>query len=131
MDSLQCRQSVHGRINSSHVNFRQQPGESQCLNLQSLKSRSDLHQSDLVGVCVAVDAEDEGVFVGVMLDDVIVHVHQDPKNKRVKFHWLDSEVPQKPTVGISIRTHPFLLFLYTLAILSVATPYFSDICQMT
>ena len=29
----------------------------------------------------------------------------------------------------SFLTHPFLLFLYTLAILSVGTPYFSDICR--
>lgn len=40
---------------------------------------SDLRQCDLVGVRVAVNVEDEGVFVGVMLNDVIVHVHQDPE----------------------------------------------------
>lgn len=43
---------------------------------------SDLCQHDLVGVCAALDAEDEGVFVGVMLDDVIVHVHEDTDRKR-------------------------------------------------
>lgn len=40
---------------------------------------SDLCERDLVGICVAVNVEDEGVFVGVVLDDVVVHVDQDPE----------------------------------------------------
>lgn len=39
---------------------------------------SDLHQRNLVCLCVAVDVENECVFVGVMLYDVVVHVYQDP-----------------------------------------------------
>lgn len=40
---------------------------------------SDLCERDLVGICVAVNVEDEGVFVGVVLYDVVVHVDQDPE----------------------------------------------------
>jgi len=70
-------------VNSSLVDFSQPAvtASSFRLNLPSFGSAdelSDLRQRDLVGVCVALDVEDEGVFVGVMLDDVIVHVHQDP-----------------------------------------------------
>lgn len=43
---------------------------------------SDLRQRDLQRVGVAVDVQDEGVFVGVMLDDVVVHVHQDPETRQ-------------------------------------------------
>lgn len=42
-----------------------------------LEDVSDLGERDLVGICVAVNVEDEGVFVGVVLDDVVVHVDQD------------------------------------------------------
>lgn len=40
---------------------------------------SDLRQRDLQRLGVTGDVEDEGVFVGVVLDDVVVHVHQDPE----------------------------------------------------
>lgn len=53
-------------------------------SLESVNKLSNLRQHDLEGVCVALDAEDEGVFVGVVLNDVIVHVHQDPAAKTAK-----------------------------------------------
>lgn len=54
---------------------------STCRPSGQLTGLSDLRQRDLQGVGVAVDVEDEGVFVGVMLDDVVVHVHQDPASR--------------------------------------------------
>lgn len=42
----------------------------------------NLSQGDFVPVGVGVDAQDEGVLVGVMLDDVVVHVHQDPVTQK-------------------------------------------------
>lgn len=44
---------------------------------QHSEDSSDLCERDLVGVRVAVNVENEGVLVGVVLDDVVVHVHQD------------------------------------------------------
>lgn len=46
---------------------------------------SDLRQRDLQRVLVAVDVQDEGVLVGVVLDDVVVHVHQDPEWRKTPF----------------------------------------------
>lgn len=54
---------------------------STCSPFRAAGGPSDLRQRDLVGVRVAVDVEDEGVFIGVMLNDVIVHVHQDPEKR--------------------------------------------------
>lgn len=54
-------------------------------SLKPLNKLSNLCQHDLVGVCVALDAEDEGVFVGVVLNDVIIHVHQDSAAKHKSF----------------------------------------------
>ncbi|KAA8585810.1 hypothetical protein FQN60_007379 [Etheostoma spectabile] len=54
------------------------------LSFESADEQSDLCQCDLVGVCVALNIEDEGVFIGVMLNDVIVHVHQNPDTKYTK-----------------------------------------------
>lgn len=50
-----------------------------------------------------------------------------------KIKTLDKSVVRDQSDGVvflsfCIHAHPFLLFLYTLAILSVGTPYFSDIC---
>lgn len=42
-----------------------------------LTAKLNFCQSDLEGIGVAVDAQNEGVLIGVMLDDVVVHVHQD------------------------------------------------------
>lgn len=55
---------------------------------------SDLRQSDAQGVWRPVDGQDEGVLVGVVLDDVVIHVHQDPeddqthKQKRARVHFI-------------------------------------------
>lgn len=38
---------------------------------------SDFHERDLEAFHHALHVEDEGVLVGVVLDDVVVHVHQD------------------------------------------------------
>lgn len=38
----------------------------------------DLCQGELVGAAGVFDLQLEGVFVGVVLHDVVVHVHQDP-----------------------------------------------------
>lgn len=73
--------------------------------------------------------EDEGVFVGVVLDDVVVHVHQDPEEGD---DWLSMLYVRRILSSLGellLSTHPFLLFLYTLAIPSVGTPYFSDIYE--
>lgn len=45
---------------------------------QSAESLSDLWQSDTRGVRHALYSQDEGVFIRVLLDDVVIHVHQDP-----------------------------------------------------
>lgn len=85
MDCLQYCQSAYQPNDSSLVDFSQ-PAVTTSLFVVSTCSPSgqlsDLCQRDLVGVCVALNIEDEGVFVGVMLDDVIVHVHQDPDAQR-------------------------------------------------
>ena len=46
--------------------------------VQFLCALLDLWQSDLQGVSWAFDGQDEGVLIGVILDDVVVHVDQDP-----------------------------------------------------
>lgn len=96
---------------------------------QRSEDLSDLCERDLIGVRVAVNVEDEGVFVGVVLDDVVVHVHQDPDEGG---DWLSMLHARRILTGLGallLCTHPFLLFLYTLAIPSVGTPYFSDIYE--
>lgn len=65
-------------------------------SLESVNKLSNLRQHDLEGVCVALDAEDEGVFVGVVLNDVIVHVHQDPAAKTAKV-WFRVQKVQAPS----------------------------------
>lgn len=87
-------QLISQSIAASYISANQQSQRLFCLGLRSVGSAdepSDLRQSDLVGICVALDVEDEGVFVGVMLDDVVVHVHQDPnaKDTRDELHVLD------------------------------------------
>lgn len=82
-DCLQYCQSAYQPINSSLVDFGQPAVTAFLFRLYvepfgSADDLSDLCQRDLIGVCVAVDVEDEGVFIGVMLDNVVVHVHQDP-----------------------------------------------------
>lgn len=42
---------------------------------QSAKNPSDLRQSDTQGVRAALYGQDKGVFVRVLLDDVVIHVH--------------------------------------------------------
>lgn len=42
-----------------------------------VRAGSDFGQRDLVGVGVALDVQDKRVLVGVVLDDIVVHVHQD------------------------------------------------------
>lgn len=77
-------QLISQSIAASEITANQQSQRLFRLNLRSFESadeQSDLCQCDLVGVCVALNIEDEGVFVGVMLNYVIVHVHQDPDTK--------------------------------------------------
>ena len=88
VDRLQC-QSAYQPVNSSLVDF--QPASGHSISFVPSRSPSasagepsDLCQRYLVAVRVALDVEDEGVFVGVVLDDVIVHVHQDPDKKNTE-----------------------------------------------
>lgn len=69
---------------------------------------SDLRQDDLEGICTALDVEDEGVFVGVMLDDVIIHVHQDTVAKLK--HWINQ------LLGIKVMELFFFLSASTLTL---------------
>jgi len=48
---------------------------------------SDFGQSDAPRFCRALDGQDEGVLVGVVLDDVVVHVHQDPEGDHTREHF--------------------------------------------
>lgn len=45
---------------------------------QSMKKPSDLWQSDAQGVRHTVYSQDKGVFIRILLDDVVIHVHKDP-----------------------------------------------------
>lgn len=77
-----------------------------------LAALSDLRQRDLQRVGVTVDVEDEGVFVGVVLDDVVVHVHQDPGSRDFSRLWRRTHRPHSKQQFVPcILTHPFLLFL--------------------
>lgn len=77
--SLQCPSAYRRLIRSS------QPPVTASPPLTSAGESSDLRQRDLVGVCVALNVQDEGIFIGVVLDDVIVHIHQDPDTNK---HWM-------------------------------------------
>lgn len=73
---------------------------------------SDLRQRDLQRVLVAVDVQDEGVLVGVVLDDVVVHVHQDPEWRETPIFFTSVNPRSKqPSCNTRTLTHPFLLFL--------------------
>lgn len=82
-------------------------------SLESFNKLSNLRQHDLEGVCVALDAEDEGVFVGVVLDDVIVHVHQDPaaKNSKSLISCGKGSSSKLVFTSFCLSHSPFLTFL--------------------
>lgn len=42
---------------------------------QSAKNPSDLWQSDAQGVRHALYSQEKGVFIRILLDDVVIHVH--------------------------------------------------------
>lgn len=48
--------------------------------------RSDFHERDLEALHHALHVEDEGVLIRVVLDDVVVHVHQDAAGEGVQRH---------------------------------------------
>ena len=52
------------------------------------KQPSDLWQSDAQGVRWALHSQDEGVLVGVLLDDIVIHVHQDPEEDKTRVFCL-------------------------------------------
>lgn len=76
--------------------------------VQVSRRRSDLRQRDLVGVCVVLNVEDEGVFVGVMLNDVVVHVHQDPNTGNTFNFIIKFEIGQN-----SLCVFPLTLFYFS------------------
>lgn len=114
MDCLQYCQSAYQPINSSLADFSQ-PAVTASLSSLPFRSAdvpSDLRQRDLVGVCVALDVEDEGVFVGVMLDDVIVHVHQDPDThtkKTLSLHVHNTRLQ----IGLKLQSASSLTLFYS------------------
>ena len=119
-DRLQYCQSAYEPINSSLVDFsanrRSQFWSLPAKPFGSAGEPSDLRQRDLVGVRIALDVEDEGVFVGVMLDDVVVHVHQDPDARDTrKFNYMQSKPKheaQNKMKSCSLPPHsPFFTFL--------------------
>lgn len=69
---------------------------------------SDLCERDLVGVGVAVNVQDERVLVGVVLHDVVVHVHQDPEGDKRLPDVDRRSVTPRPLVR---RHSPFFAFL--------------------
>lgn len=42
---------------------------------------SDLRQGHAQRICRALHGQDKGVLVGVLLNDAVVHVHQDPGDR--------------------------------------------------
>ncbi len=128
MDCLQYCQSAYQPINSSLVDFSQPAVTASLSSLcpqpfRPADEQSDLRQRDLVGVCVALDVEDEGVFVGVMLDDVIVHVHQDPDTKKkqtpLSFHAHHTRLQ----IGLTLQSASSLTLFYSSCTLWLSSPW--------